>query len=60
MADGEPIHNFQALLKDLGTLPCNTVSPNLAGENTFDMLTHETPIQLKIFQLLKVRLKCTQ
>ena len=53
-ANGEPVHSFQTLLQDLGTVARNRVRfPN--GEET-DMLTTPTPLQERAFGPLGVRL----
>ncbi len=59
-ADGEPVHSFQTLLKDLATIARNHVRPKIspsskAGEATeFDIVTVPTPIQRRAFELLGV------
>jgi hypothetical protein len=52
--DGWPVHSFQSLLADLGTLCLNTVvtAPNPDYEIT--VATRPTPIQAKAFELLGV------
>lgn len=52
--DGLPVHSFQSLLKDLGTITRNKV--RVAGE-TFDEVTKPTPLQQRVFDLLQVSLK---
>jgi hypothetical protein len=52
--DGLPVHSFQSLLKDLGTITRNKV--RVAGE-TFDEVTKPTPLQQRVFDLLQVALK---
>jgi DDE family transposase len=52
--DGDPVHSFQTLLQDLGTVVRNRIRfPS--GDET-DMLTTPTPLQEKAFRLLGVRL----
>lgn len=59
-ADGEPVHSFQSLLKDLATIAKNRVQPRIpATVNTsqtpeFDLVTVPTPIQRRVFELLGV------
>jgi len=61
-ADGEPVHSFQTLLKDLATIVKNRVQPkvslvgNPAKTPEFDMVTVPTPIQRRAFELLGVHL----
>jgi transposase len=50
--EGEPIHSFQTLLRDLATLTKNTVQ---VGEHiTFDQITRPTPLQQRALDLLGV------
>ncbi len=59
-ADGEPVHSFQSLLKDLATIAKNHVRPRIAAAGNggqapeFDMVTVPTPIQRRAFELLGV------
>ncbi len=50
----EPVHSFQTLLQDLGTVARNRVRFS-SGDET-DMLTTPTPLQENAFSLLGVRL----
>jgi len=51
--EGQPVHSFQTLLRDLATLTKNTVQ---VGEHiTFDQITRPTPLQERIFHSLGVR-----
>lgn len=51
---GDPVHSFQTLLQDLGTVARNRIRfPS--GDET-DLLTTPTPLQEKAFSLLGVRL----
>jgi transposase len=59
-ADHFPVHSFQTLLQDLATICRNRVQPRLPGAPTFDKLTIATPLQERAFELLHVRLACTQ
>ena len=52
--DGLPVHSFQSLLKDLGTIARNKVV--VAGE-TFYEVTTPTAIQQRAFDLLEVAIK---
>jgi Transposase DDE domain len=49
-ADGLPVHSFQTLLADLGTLTRNRVR---FGEQSFDTLANPTPVQARAFELLQ-------
>ena len=53
-ADGQPVHSFQTLLKDLATVARNRI--RFATGNETDMLTTPTPLQKKAFDLLGLRL----
>ncbi len=61
-ADGEPVHSFQTLLKNLATIVKNRVQPklHLIGNTgkalEFDAVTIPTPIQRRAFELLGVSL----
>jgi hypothetical protein len=59
-ADGLPVHSFQSLLADLGTLARNTVVTALAPGRPFVLTTRPTAIQQKAFDLLAIALACTQ
>ena len=52
-SDGLPVHSFQTLLKDLGTLARNRVQPK--GAAAVDVLTVPTPVQDRTFRLLGVK-----
>ena len=52
--DGDPVHSFQTLLQDLGTVARNRI--RFASGDETDMLTTPTPLQEKAFRLLAVRL----
>jgi len=49
--DGTPVHSFQTLLADLGTLVINFMAH---GERAFTMVTEATPVQHRAFELLGV------
>jgi transposase len=53
-ADGDPVHSFQTLLSDLGTVARNRI--RFASGDETDMLTTPTPLQEKALSLLNVRL----
>jgi len=53
-ADGDPVHSFQTLLQDLGTVARNRI--RFSSGDEIDMLTSPTPLQEKTFRLLGVRL----
>ena len=52
--DGDPVHSFQTLLKDLATMARNRI--RFASGDETDMLTTPTPLQEKVLSLLGVRL----
>ena len=61
-AQGEPVHSFQTLLKDLATVARNTVVFNTSNTDsaevpTFESITIPTPLQQRAFDLLEVALK---
>jgi hypothetical protein len=51
-ANGEPVHSFRTLLKDLATLTRNRVR---VGSASFEQLSAPTPLQQRAFDLLQVR-----
>lgn len=55
-ADGQPVHSFQTLLADLGTIVRNRIQPTMPDVPAFDKTTIPTPIQQRAFDLLGVRL----
>jgi hypothetical protein len=59
-ADGLPVHSFQSLLADLATLTRNTILTAIAPNQPFTILTRPTSIQQKAFDLLDLRITCTQ
>ena len=59
-AEGDPVHSFRTLLNDLATVTRNTVAPRLPGAEPFEIITRPTALQHKAFELLGVRLSCTQ
>jgi len=52
--DDLPVHSFQSLLDDLGTLCLNTVSLPSNPDYSFDQPTKPTPLQARAFELLGV------
>jgi len=57
----EPVHSFQTLLDDLGTICLNTVEAVVAGKKImFEKITRPTSLQQKALDLLGVSLMCTQ
>jgi len=52
--NGDPVHSFQTLLQDLGTVARNRIRFPNADET--DMLTTPTPLQETAFSLLGIRL----
>ncbi|MFP5272799.1 IS1634 family transposase, partial [Coleofasciculus sp.] len=60
-ADNLPVHSFQTLLADLGTIVNNRIQSNIPGVHfDFDKVTEPTPVQRKALDLLGVSLICTQ
>ena len=52
--EGLPVHSFQTLLADLGTLTLNQVTLPDAPQHPFPMVAKPTPLQAKAFDLLGV------
>jgi transposase len=55
-ADGEPVHSFKTLLRDLATLVKNRVQPKAEGTEPFDITTTPTSLQKRAISLLKIHL----
>jgi hypothetical protein len=53
-ADGLPVHSFQSLIADLGTLCLNTLVTALSPDYQITIATRPTPIQTKVFELLGI------
>lgn len=53
-ADGLPVHSFQSLIADLGTLCLNTLVTALSPDYQITVATRPTPIQAKAFELLGI------
>ena len=54
--DGLPVHSFQTLLADLGTLTLNTIVPTVGSAPAFQKLARPTPLQQRALDLLGVTL----
>ena len=54
--DDEPVHSFQTLLADLGTITKNRIQANLPGAAPFEKITRPTLLQDRALSLLGVRL----
>lgn len=52
--DGMPVHSFQTLLADLGTLARNTIVTAIAPDHELTVFTRPTPIQRKAFELTEI------
>jgi len=55
--DGRPVHSFQTLLHDLGTITKNQIRFVQSPLETTEMLTKPTPLQQRALDLLQVSLK---
>ena len=55
-SDGEPVHSFKTLLRDLATVVKNRVQPKAEGTEPFDITTTPTSHQKRAIDLLKIRL----
>lgn len=58
--DGQTAHSFRTLLDDLATLTRNRVQPKLDQAQPFELLARPTALQQRAFELLGVKLECTQ
>ena len=58
--EGHPAHSFRTLLADLATVAKNRIEPRMKGVEPFELLTRPTELQSKAFELLGVKLTCTQ
>jgi hypothetical protein len=54
--DGRPVHSFQTLLADLGTLARNTIVTAITPDHELTVFTRPTPIQRRAFELREVAL----
>jgi hypothetical protein len=55
-SEGEPVHSFKTLLRDLATVVKNRVQPKSEGTVPFDITTIPTPFQKRAIDLLKIHL----
>lgn len=55
-SDGEPVHSFKTLLRDLATVVKNRVQPKAEGAVPFDITTTPTSLQKRAIDLLKIHL----
>ncbi len=53
--EGDPVHSFRTLIRDLAAVTRNTVVPRLAGAEPFQVTARPTPLQRKAFKLLGVK-----
>ena len=53
-SEGDPVHSFHTLLKDLATIAINTVQPREEALPSFDLITRPTPLQQRAFALLNL------
>ncbi len=58
--DGLPLHSFQTLLHDLGTLTYNIARTGASRNATIIITSRPTPIQDKAFRLLGLSPNCSQ
>ena len=56
-SDGLPVHSFQSLLRDLGTITRNIMALATKPDATFVLYPNLTPIQERAFQLLEVSVR---
>jgi hypothetical protein len=54
--EGMPVHSFQTLLADLGTLARNTIVTAITPDHELTVFTRPTPVQRKAFELTQVAL----
>jgi hypothetical protein len=54
--DGMPVHSFQTLLADLGTLARNTIVTAITPDHELTVFTRPTPVQRKAFELMEIAL----
>jgi transposase len=55
-ADDLPVHSFQTLLDDLGTIVRNTIKPKLKGTTAFEKTTIPTRLQQRALDLLGMKI----
>jgi transposase len=54
--EGMPVHSFQTLLADLGTLARNTIVTAITPDHELTVFTRPTPVQRKAFELTEIAL----
>lgn len=52
--DGQPVHSFRCLLKDLATIAITKLRPKIKGAATFNQTTLPTEFQQRALDLLKI------
>ena len=52
-AEGDPVHSFHTLIKDLSTISLNTLTPK-SDLPSFTLVTRPTAVQERAFALLKI------
>lgn len=55
-SDGNPVHSFKTLLRDLATIVRNRVQPRAEGTTPFDIITRPTSLQQHAIDLLNIHL----
>jgi hypothetical protein len=53
-ADGDPVHSFQTLLRDLASCTLNEMTTTLNEAYSFTLMATPTPVQTQAFRLLDV------
>jgi len=51
-ADGQPVHSFTSVLRDLATIVKNRIQPKAPNAPSFDMVTRPTALQQRALDLL--------
>ncbi len=54
--NGNPVHSFATMLRDLSTIVRSEIQPNVKGAGTYAKITRPTPLQEKILRSLDVKL----
>ena len=54
--EGQPVHSFKSLLRDLATIAKNRIQPKASGTSTFEVITRPTAFQQRALDLLGVHL----
>ena len=52
--DGDPLHSVTTLLQDLATVTLNQVTLPGHPNSAFNLVTHATPLQAKVFPMLTI------